>query len=299
MTSFRTTGIAAVGIALCTLAGCGGDSSAPTPTPVATSSGGTGTAGASQGSNTLPPAPFALQSSATFGLIGWQYISSERAPTVFAQAGEKAGFEWSQPDKTYRINLVDLGSGRLVYTFGKQSNAAAFSIVLSDGSTVPASVTLFERVGSVGDLYWQSAEGAKPFVYGRAIFGLPVPAGRLPTTGGLDFVGPGGGRNVLRVDFANRTVIGQVTAYHDGGGFHAEGPLESGTIEPATLQPDGSFVAKLTVAGAPRTGELRGRLFGPNADQMGVYWNAPARLDGDWTDWQQVRIYEGCPNCPP
>ena len=98
--------------------------------------------------------------------------------------------------------------------------------------------------------------------------------------------------------FATRKVTGTVTSFHDGGGWDPAGPVELGTITPADINPDGTFVAQLTVPGAPHVGELRGQLFGASADELGLYWNAPVRNGyGDWTAWLMVSNHPICTTC--
>ena len=105
----------------------------------------------------------------------------------------------------------------------------------------------------------------------------------------------------LVVDFTTRKVSGTVTtAYTD-----AWGPYNNkvrAVMDPADLQPDGSFAGVIAVPGAPRQGELRGRLFGPGANELGLYWNGPA-LDGydsnGWTEWRAVMGYVACTSCTP
>ena len=297
--------IALTAPALVVLSSCGGDGSSaptPTPTPVATTpgsgSGGSTTTDPPATTN-VPPAPFGLRASAAFAMLGWQHVSHEGLPAIYAQAADKASIEWSAPDATYRIALTDLGSGKLVYSFPPSgNNTSAFSIVQADGSIARAYVTLQPQYGYAGDLQWQSADGVAPFVQGRAIFGIPVPAGALPTSGIARFVTDPLPQTALTVDFATRKVTGALTTWYRGP--FDEGALEIGTVESADLQPDGTFVAVLTIPGAPRAGELRGRLFGALADQLGVYWNGPVRLgDGSWVEWRMVRVYDACTNCSP
>ena len=59
------------------------------------------------------------------------------------------------------------------------------------------------------------------------------------------------------------------------------------------------LTAVISVPGAPRKGELRGRLFGPSGDELAVYWNAPVRdgYDKAFGDWRAVMNYVVCPTC--
>lgn len=299
-----TTAIA--GGALIALAACGGGGSssgptagpAPAPTPAPTPSPTSSTD--PPATNRLPPAPFGLQASANLAILGWQQISL--GPSVgyrLEHAGDRGTLSWSSTEQTYLIDLADLGAGKLVYTFPPSgNNDVAFSIVQANGSVARAYVTIFLRTGNVGEIFWSTADGVEPYIYARSLFGVPVPAGGLPTSGIRTFTTGLSPQNSLVFDFATRKVSGTVTSFHDGGGWDPEGPIEIGTIAPTDIQPDGTFVAQLTVAGAPNPGELRGRLFGASAHELGLYWNAPVRNGyGDWSEWRMVTNHAVCSVC--
>lgn len=263
-----------------------GASPAPTPSP-----------SNPQAPSVLPPAPFGLTASADFPIVGWQQTSQEDAGALIALAEKKGVLAWSADLKTYTITLADLATGRLVYTF-PGNNPAAFSIIQADGSTAKVYVTIWLKTANTGEVYWQTADGVRPFVYAHAIFGMPF-AGSLPTIGRRVFTTDTSPQSSIVFDFATRKVSGTVTSFNDGGGWYPEGPKEQATLEPADIQPDGSFVAAITIPGAPKTGELRGRLFGPAGTDLGVYWNAPARTgyaDG-FEDWRAVTVYPACSSC--
>jgi hypothetical protein len=255
-------------------------SSAPSPTPTPAAS-------------LLPPAPFGLTMSADFALVGWQETSNLPAPLV-ALAEHKGSLAWSASLKTYAVALSDLASGRLVYSF-PGNNPVAFSIVQADGSTAKTHVTVRPRTDAIGDLYWSTADGVSPGVYARALFGIPIAAGSLPSSGVRVFATDTAPQSALTFDFAARKVTGTITSFNDGGAWDPPGPKEQATLEPADLQPDGSFVAVIAVPGAPRKGELRGRLFGLSGNELGVYWNAPVRdgYDGAFGEWRTVMFYPG------
>lgn len=263
----------------------GGPPATPTPSPAPTST------------MELPPPPFGLTASAGFNLVGWQQ-TSQPAGYQFALAADKAKLAWSAELKTYSVDLADLAAGRLFYTFGAAGNPASFSIARADGSTAKVYVSLYTRLASSGEIHWQTADGVQPFVFGHALFGLPV--GALPVSGRREFVTDTDPQSSIVIDFANAEVSGFVTSFNDGGGWDPPGPKERAMIEPTILLPDGSFVAKLVIPGAPATGELRGRLFGTAGNELGVYWNGPARTGSDksFAEWRAVMLYSACSSCP-
>lgn len=298
-TSWRL-GAAAACLALASCGGGGGSSqpvagggsavAAPTPSPTQAPP------------IIFPPAPFGLTASAQFALVGWQATSESPAGDSIALAQQKGKLAWSADLKTYVIELADLAAGRLFYTFppagGVGGNPAAFSIAQADGSKAKVSVSLHPKTAAAGEIYWQTPEGVKPFVYARAIFGL-APAS-LPASGRREFTTDTNPQSSIVVDFSTRKVSGSLTSFDDGGGWNPGGPKERATLEPADLLADGSFVATIVVPGAPRKGELRGQLFGPQSNELGVYWNAPARdgFDGTFRDWRMVMLYPLCASCP-
>ncbi|MGX7894299.1 hypothetical protein [Tsuneonella sp. HG222] len=111
------------------------------------------------------------------------------------------------------------------------------------------------------------------------------------------------------MDFATRKVSGTLTtAYTDGWGPYP-GLKVQAVLDPAELNADGTFTGVIGVAGAPSQGELRGRLFGGDANSLGVYWNGPAKwpvwtddsspLQPPWLPWRAVMGYAACTsNCP-
>jgi hypothetical protein len=251
--------------------------------------------------NLLPPAPFGLTASADFSLIGWQETSQKDAAPVVALAEQKGTLAWSANLKTYTLGLADLGSGRLVYTFPPSgNNLTAFSIVQADGSIARVYVTIIARTANVGEMFWQTAGGVTPFVYARAMFGIPIAVGGLPTVGQRVFTTDTDPQSAIKIDFGTMKVSGTVTSFNDGGGWDPPGPKEQATIEPADIQPDGSFVAAMTIPGAPTKGELRGRLFGPAGTELVVYWNGPVRngYDGAFGEWRTVITFPVCSSCP-
>lgn len=309
MHQFRPSVIAS----LLLLSSCGGeDSSSPAPVAVAPSPTPTPSPSPTPSPTPspvpppataeLPPSPFGLTGNADFALLGWQYSSDGvGAEPTYALASDRAALSWSAGLKTYRIDLADLASGKLVYTFGSARNALAYSIVQPDGSVALAYVTLAPKTASVAQMYWQVADLVQPFHYGVALYGIPVPSGALPSNGRRTFLtdittSP---QKSLIIDFVARTVSGSLATFHDGGGWDPEGPKETGTITASALLPDGSFVAELEIAGAPRKGELRGRLYGPAGSDLGLYWNGPVRDGyGDWVDWRTTIILSECKSCP-
>ncbi|MBX7541591.1 hypothetical protein [Qipengyuania sphaerica] len=280
------------------LAACGGDDS-PASAPPSSEGGGGNTPDPPATAN-LPLAPFGLTQDMQFEMVGYQTVSRSDEPDQLALAGDKGSLEWSSSEKTYLISLADLGSGKLVYTFsGEDRNPSAFSIVQADGTTAGAYVTLLLDGESSRKIYWQSADGVTPFVYAEAIYGIPVPAGSLPDTGSRIFVTDTSPQAAIEVDFSTGKVSGSITSYFDGGGFYPPGPKETAILEPADILPDGTFVAKLTIEGAPSQGLLRGRLFGASANEIGVYFDAPVRWDqsGTWARWRTVLRYPVCATC--
>lgn len=294
----RNLGLAAWAMLFCApLASCGGDDDAPTPPVAGAPSATPAPSPAPSPTLALPPAPYGLTASTPLNLVGWQQ-TSQSGGAQFALASDKAKLGWSSELKTYTIDLSDLAAGRLFYTFGATGNPNAFSIAQADGTTAKTYVSLYTKLKASGEIYWQTADGVQPFVFGHALFGLPV--GVLPSSGRREFVTDTDPQSSIVVDFARAEVSGSVTAFNDGGGWDPEGPKERAIAEPAALLPDGSFVATLVVPGAPVTGELRGRLFGAAASELGVYWNAPARTgtDKSFAEWRAVMLYAACTSCP-
>jgi hypothetical protein len=181
-------------------------------------------------------------------------------------------------------------------------NSLSFSIIQNDGSTAKAYVTISLSGGpanaDIGSIFWQTADGITPFVYGRALFGLPI-AEPLPTSGRRTFVTDTEPMSAIVFDFATRKVSGTITSFNDGGSWDPAGPKEQATLEPAQIKADGSFVAVISVAGAPTKGELRGRLLGPLGKSLAVYWNAPARdgYEKVFGEWRTVMSYVECSTC--
>ena len=290
------------------LASCGGEDNAaplvnggalgaaPTPTPSPSS-----TPGDPPATSNLPPAPFGLTASTQFKLVGWQQISQgSDAPPLIAPADSKGDLAWSAELKTYRITLADLDSGRLVYTFPPSgNNTAAFSIVKDDGKVARVYVTIFLRSSNLGEIYWQTASGITPHKYAHAYFGIPANPANLPLSGKRVFRTDTDPESAIVFDFGTGTVSGTVTSFDHGGGWNPEGPKEQATLEPTKIRPDGSFVAVISVPGAPRKGELRGALFGTSGTELAVYWNAPVRdgyskAFGDWRDIMRYVVCEAC-----
>lgn len=276
-----------------------GPTATPTPTPTPTS---TPTPLPNPpATNLLPPAPFALTGSADFSLVGWQQTSQgSTGPPLVAPAEQKGTLAWFSNLGTYAIALSDLGSGRLVYTFPPSINDRAFSIVQEDGSIAKTSVSISLKTTNVGEIYWQlGGGGVSPYVYAHAFFGIPIAAGSLPTSGQKVFVTDTNPQSAIVFDFTTRKVSGTVTSFLEESLGGPAGPKERATIEPADLQSDGSFVAAITIPGAPRKGELRGRLFGSAGNELAVYWNAPVRVSdtGPFIDLRAVMTYLVCSSC--
>lgn len=311
MKSARTitwkAGAATAGLALL-LASCGGEDStgsppaasaptpAPSPTPSPTPSAPT-TPVPPPATSELPPAPFGITGDTTFALLGWQNRSNGAdAPPTFNLAEEKGSLAWSTSLKTYRIDLADLASGKLVYTFGSSRNNLAFSIVRPDGSVALAYVSLIVRSANMGEIYWQTADLVQPFISAQALFGIPVPAGTLPTSGTRTFVTDPVVKSEIEVDFAARKIGGTLTTFYQDA--WTEGPVETATLTPADIQPDGTFVAEIAIAGSDRKGELRGRLFGASASELGLFFSASLRDGyGGRTEYQTVLRYDACTTC--
>lgn len=249
--------------------------------------------------NLLPPAPFGLTASTNFALVGWQQSSPNTdQPMVAVPAEQKGTLAWSADLKTYSMTLNDLASGRLVYTFPPSgNNLVAFSIIQADGTIARVYVTIILKTANVGELYWQSADGVTPFVYAHAMFGIPV-SGSLPTVGRRVFTTDANPESSIVFDFTTGKVSGTVTSFNDGGSWDPSGPKEQATLEPADIRPDGSFIAAVTIPGAPRKGELRGRLFGAAGTELAIYWDAPSRDGyGEFGDWRAVTNYHACSSC--
>lgn len=277
------------------LASCGGGGgSGPPGAPLGTGGGGTAAPAPAPSPSELPPAPFGIAANTPFALVGYQTIGQD---AVFAMA-DKGTLAWSADLKTYAMTLSDLGSGRLVYTF-PGNNPAAFSLIRADGTKADVYVTLIPRTQAIGEVYWQSADGIQPFVYAHGFFGVAPAPGGLPAAGRRIFVTDTATQSALVFDFTARQVSGGLTMVRDNG-WDPAGPKETATLEPAALNPDGSFTARFTVAGTTIPGELRGRLMGAQGNELALYWNGPARLgyaDSPFETYRTVMSYLVCTSC--
>jgi hypothetical protein len=118
------------------------------------------------------------------------------------------------------------------------------------------------------------------------VYGTPTLAAAVPTTGSLEYRSSGQGNLAndtdlylvstgitFRVDFAARTVtiitvlLGNSFLNNSGGG------VGSFTVN-APLASDGTFEAPLQFASLYRLGLLKGRFFGPNAENVGFTFSA-------------------------
>ena len=296
---FRAWALGAAAVAMTSACGGGG-----TTTSAAVGGGGAAGVGPGTGSapspappSELPPAPFGLTANTPFLVTGFHYVSVESQPAVFAAIEDKGSLAWSADLKTYAMT-TDLGSGRLAYTF-PGNNPLAFSLIRADGTKADVYVTVRLHTAAIGEVFWQSADGIKPFVYARGLFGIPPGAGGIPASGRRVFVTDAASQSALVFDFSARQVSGNVVTVNDNG-WDPAGPKEVATLEPATLNADGSFVARFAVAGTAIPGELRGRLMGAEGNELAVYWNGPARLgyaDSAFDPHRTVMYYAACSSC--
>jgi hypothetical protein len=148
----------------------------------------------------------------------------------------------------------------------------------------------------MGEIYWRTADWLQPYYYAHALFGLPVPPGGLPISGKRIFDTDNSQEHRIVFDFATRRVSGALaTMYQDSW---SEGPPEVATLLPADIQPDGTFVAEVSITGSDRKGELRGRLFGVAANELGLFLNAPLRDGyGGRSDFRTVIRFDACSGC--
>ena len=243
----------------------------------------------------VPAAPFGLTSSQSFAVLGWT-----RAPGASewsAIAADTATFNWSATLGTYQLDLKDVGSGSLIYTYPGR-NLLAFTLRQEDGSTVPLGITVRDQIQAAGRLYWSPLDGAS-LSEAIAAFGMAAAASDNPASGTRHFVGTDSPEYAptLDFDFEAGQLTGQVRiAWEDAWGPY---PATTYDLSPATFDNTANtFSATFTVPGAPAQGSIHGMFMGPGAREVAIAWQSPI-VDFYNSQWVTVRgVWLGsCTSC--
>lgn len=273
---------AAVSLVAC---GGGGDSAAPTPFQAAPPSAPA----------LRPAAPFGLTSSQNFAVLGWTVAPG--ASEWSEIAADTATFSWSASLGTYQLELRDVGSGSLIYTY-PGNNQLAFTLRYEDGSTAPLAITVGGQIQAAGRLWWSPLNGHS-LSTGIAAFGMAAAASDIPTSGTRDFVGNDSPEYApaLDFDFDAGHVRGKVrVAWVDAWGPY---PATTYDLSPAAVdRTANTFSATFAVPGAPAQGSIHGMFMGPGAREVAVAWQSPI-VDPYSSQWVTVRgVWLGyCTNC--
>lgn len=260
----------------------------PTPTPTPTPSA------------TLPPAPFKLTASRAFDTIGWTYAAGSREPIELVG---QAQVEWAADLGTYRMTLPDIGAGTLAYRYPNTGNRLSFSLRSSGGADL-ADVTLQDGFAdppyiASGSFGWSAGTGAS-LLSGESIFGIATPQGSVPSSGTVTYISQGGEVLIIVNRTSGTIVSGYVRiAWSDAWGPYTpiQYPLTAITYVPGAT----SFSARFAIPGAPGEGVLRGRFYGPNAEEVGFAWSGFV-VNPYEARWERTSgVYNGrlCPDCFP
>jgi hypothetical protein len=243
----------------------------------------------------LPAAPFGLTSSQSFAVLGWARVPGASAWSEVT--ADTATFNWSATLGTYQLELKDVGSGSLMYTFpGK--NDAAYTMRYEDGSTAPLAITVRSRTQTAGWLWWSPLDGAS-LSTGNAAFGIATVASDIPASGTRIFVGNDSSQvaPTLEFDFDAGRLTGKVSiAWVDAWGPY---PATTYDLSPASFDRTATtFSATFTVPGAPAQGSIHGMFMGRGAREVAVAWQSPI-VDPYSSQWTTVReVWLGyCTNC--
>jgi hypothetical protein len=207
-----------------------------------------------------------------------------------AIAADTATFNWSATLGTYQLDLKDVGSGSLIYTF-PGNNFLEFTLRQEDGSTVPLAITVYAKIQSSGLLWWSTS--------GIAAFGIAAAAPDIPATGTRHFVGTDSPAYAptLDFDFDAGQLTGKVRiAWEDAWGPY---PATTYDLSPATFDNTANtFSATFTVPGAPAQGSIHGMFMGPGAREVAIAWQSPI-VDFYNSQWVTVRgVWLGsCTSC--
>ena len=273
------------------LAACGGGSSSPdnsaTPPPRQ--------AAPPSAAALKPAAPFGLTSTKSFAVLLWTVAPG--ASEWSAIAADTATFSWSATLGTYQLDLKDIGSGSLIYTF-PGNNFLAFTLRHEDGSTAPLAITVHAQIQAAGRLWWSPLNGAT-LSTGIAAFGMAAAASDNQASGTRHFVGNDSPEYAptLDFDFDAGQLTGQVRiAWEDAWGPY---PATTYDLSPAGFdRTANTFSATFTVPGAPAQGSIHGMFMGPGAREVAIAWQSPI-VDFYSSQWVTVRgVWLGsCTNC--
>jgi hypothetical protein len=312
----RTSIAAAATTALLTL-GCGGGGGgsppgggtgviAPIPSPApAPAPGPTPTP-------TPPPLPVAapfppsnLSASQTFPALGYSIyyeynglnIDSSRPVNL----NEPLVVRYNGETRSYETKLPGFGPGRLVLnattggrgyslTNGVASDTLQGVFVNFFAGQISSNQSLTDSNFAVWD-----ATISGPFSVATAIgyfaFGLPTPAGVIPSAGtrAHTFLGRGftevfstsASRDFrylsvtgsLQFDFTGRRSTGSLQLASDELG--REQDFGTFTLNGEAVQPDGSFTGAIVMPGSAEQGQFEGRFAGPDASEIIVRWRMP------------------------
>jgi hypothetical protein len=282
------------------LVACGGGGDSPPPSPIQYAP--------TPGAALLPEAPFGLTSSQSFAVLGWTV--APRASAWSEISADTATFSWSATLGTYQLELKDVGSGSLVYTF-PGNNDAEFTLRYEDGSTAPLTISVAGRIQTAGRLWWRPRDDANlitgiPMTVvasdlstGIAAFGMAARASDIPASGTRNFVGNDSPEyaSTLDFDFDGGKLTGKVRiAWEDIWGPY---PATTYDLSPASFdRTANTFSATFTVPGAPAQGSIHGMFMGPGAREVAIAWQSPI-LDPDSSQWVTFRgVWLGyCTNC--
>lgn len=223
-----------------------------------------------------PPSPAGPLESAPFGLT---------QTTDFATAGEQVKFRWDASVKAYEVTLADGRSGRIV---PDTINSGSGKLVAADGTVISyASMIVPFPLQYTRRVFLPDAVNFG----GYLAFGLPAPAGSVPTSGSASFEGsvtgqaeaPGygfsaGGPALLQFDFAAGSLTGHMDLTFSGPMDHIDGRRYSFSGMLTSVGAT-SFSGGLD-AGGPSASWLRGQFTGPDAQELMASFEAPM-LDFD------------------
>lgn len=242
-----------------------------------------------------PVAPFGVRADQSFAVLGW--TAPPATSDWSAIAPDTVTFSWSATRGTYLLDLKDVGSGGLVYTF-PGNNPLEFTLMHDDGSAAPLAIIVFPQSKATGRLWWLPLNGATSSM-GIAAFGIATSVSDIPAIGTRQFVGNEGPdyAPAFAFDFVSGTLTGQVRiAWEDAWGPY---PANTYDLSPASFDRSANtFSATFSVPGAPTQGSIHGMFMGPGAREVAVAWQGPI-VDPYSGQWMTVRgvWLANCTNC--
>lgn len=306
----RNWGLAA--LALAGVAGCGDGGSpnvsggagtiaaAPTPTPTPSASA-TPSPVASAGTPSALSPSVGLHQQASFPTLSW-YLP-ENTLTGIANGTDLARVGYDSAAASTTLAVPGFAAG---YLNAYDADASFVTSALLPGDALgavtlrpgPDNLVLALNSASVGDWYPRTRVSGGPTpTYGVFAYGIPTPAGDLPTTGGAHFtlygraifdqasegITPGSFGAELDVDFAARTVAGKLVATNNIAG--ASSPLLASAqtlgLSLTRIASDGSFAGTLNVPSG--TTRYEGWFAGPQGREVIIRWFAPYSYNGSYT----------------